>query len=57
MGIIAFIRMKFTDHDYERFTKSELPAIIGMILLDILAPIIFTVWAQYDQPRKRGFAQ
>lgn len=50
MGIIAFIRMKFTDHDYERFTKSELPAIIGMILLDILAPIILLFGLKMTNP-------
>lgn len=50
MGIIAFIRMKFTDHDYERFTKSELPAIIGMILLDILAPIILLFGLNMTNP-------
>ena len=50
MGIIAFLRMKFTDHDYERFTKSELPAIIGMILLDILAPIILLFGLNMTNP-------
>jgi drug/metabolite transporter (DMT)-like permease len=50
MGIIAFLRMKFTDHDYQRFTKSELPAIIGMILLDILAPIILLFGLNMTNP-------
>ena len=50
MGIIALLRLHFTDHDYKRFTKQSLPAIIGMILLDILAPIILLFGLNMTNP-------
>jgi len=39
MLVIWSIRHHITSQTYKRFTKAELPAIIGMIVLDIIAPI------------------
>ncbi len=39
MLIVWYIRHKKTIQTYKKFTKTELPAILGMISLDIIAPI------------------
>jgi len=40
MGIIALIRKKSEKSSHQPLTKDELPAIIGMISLDVIAPIL-----------------
>ncbi|HOI84649.1 MAG TPA: DMT family transporter [Acholeplasmataceae bacterium] len=40
MGVVAYIRKKTTSYTYQAFTKKELPAILGMIALDVVAPIL-----------------
>jgi drug/metabolite transporter (DMT)-like permease len=43
MALVGFIRKKVTKVETKKFTKAELPAIIGMIVLDILAPIFLMI--------------
>ncbi len=50
MAIIGYIRMKTIDYNYKKFTKKELPAIIGMILLDIIAPILLLIGLNMSHP-------
>ena len=50
MGIIALIRKQVKTNNYKPFTKKELPAIIGMILLDVLAPILLLIGLKVSQP-------
>jgi drug/metabolite transporter (DMT)-like permease len=39
MGLVALIRKKIKVTSYKPFTKQELPAILLMVILDIIAPI------------------
>jgi drug/metabolite transporter (DMT)-like permease len=50
MGIIAIIRTKVSKTNYKPFTQKELPAIIGMIVLDIVAPILLMIGLKTSQP-------
>ena len=50
MGVIALIRIKIGKATYKPFTKKELPAIIGMIILDIVAPILLMIGLSTSQP-------
>jgi drug/metabolite transporter (DMT)-like permease len=50
MSVVGFIRMKTTNHTYKKFTKDELPAILGMIVLDILAPILLMIGLSTSHP-------
>lgn len=50
MGMIAFIRTKSKDVNYKPFTKAELPSILLMIALDILAPILLMIGLNTSQP-------
>ncbi|MDY0339473.1 MAG: DMT family transporter [Acholeplasmataceae bacterium] len=50
MSVVGYIRKKTTNYSYKKFTKNELPAIIGMIVLDILAPISLMIGLQMSHP-------
>jgi drug/metabolite transporter (DMT)-like permease len=50
MSVIGYIRKKTTNYTYKKFTKTELPAIIGMILLDIVAPIFLMIGLNMSHP-------
>lgn len=50
MSVVGYIRKKTTDYSYKKFTKKELPAIIGMILLDIIAPIFLMIGLNKSHP-------
>lgn len=50
MAVIGYIRMKTTDYTYKRFTKDEIPSIIGMIILDIIAPIMLMIGLSTSNP-------
>jgi drug/metabolite transporter (DMT)-like permease len=50
MGVVGYIRHKTTEFTYKKFTKNELPAILGMIALDILAPILLLIGLKNSQP-------
>lgn len=43
MLAIGFARKKYNKKHHKPFTRKEVPAIIGMILLDILAPILLLI--------------
>jgi drug/metabolite transporter (DMT)-like permease len=51
MGVIALIRRKVRQTNYKTFTKKELPAIFGMIILDIVAPILLMIGLNTSQPQ------
>lgn len=50
MGVVAYIRHKTTNYTYQPFTKKELPAILGMIILDVVAPILLMVGLKRSLP-------
>ena len=50
MSVIGYIRMKTTNYTYKKFTKNELPSIIGMIILDIIAPIMLMIGLNMSNP-------
>ena len=50
MGIIAIFRKKTDKVNYKPFTKRELPAIFGMIILDIIAPICLMIGLNTSHP-------
>ncbi len=50
MSIVGYIRMKTTNHTYKKFTKDELPHILGMIVLDIIAPIMLMIGLKTSLP-------
>lgn len=50
MGVIALIRNKIGKSNYRPFTVNELPAIIGMILLDVIAPILLMIGLKTSLP-------
>lgn len=50
MGLIALIRKKIGQTTYRKFTKKELPSILGMIGLDVLAPILLMIGLSTSQP-------
>lgn len=50
MGVVAYIRHKTTNYTYQPFTKKELPAILGMIILDVVAPILLMVGLMRSLP-------
>lgn len=50
MGIVAYIRKKTTTYTYKSFTRKEMPAILGMIGLDVIAPILLMVGLQRSLP-------
>jgi len=50
MMIVGYIRNKYTKTNYKQFTKEELPAIIGMIVLDVVAPILLMIGLSTSHP-------
>ena len=50
MGLIALIKNKTANKTYESFTPKELPFIIGMIALDIVAPIFLMIGLSTSLP-------
>lgn len=50
MAGVGYIRKRFTDFQYQRFTKVEFPAIFGMIVLDIAAPILLMLGLNLSNP-------
>jgi drug/metabolite transporter (DMT)-like permease len=50
MGLIALIRNKIKVTSYKPFTKKELPAILFMVILDIIAPICLMIGLNTSQP-------
>lgn len=50
MAIVGYIRKKTSQVQYNKFTSKEYPAIFGMILLDIIAPILLMVGLRMSQP-------
>jgi drug/metabolite transporter (DMT)-like permease len=50
MTVVGYIRHKTTNFTYKKFTHHELPAILGMIALDILAPILLLIGLKNSQP-------
>lgn len=50
MGIIAIARKRILKVAYKLFTKKELPVILGMIILDIIAPILLMIGLRITQP-------
>lgn len=50
MGIIAVIRKKMLITNYKSFTSKELPYIIGMIILDVIAPILLMIGLSTSLP-------
>ncbi len=50
MGVIALLRDKLKNKHYHAFTKRELPFIFGMILLDIIAPILLMIGLSSTEP-------
>lgn len=50
MLIMSYLRKKFTKFTYKKFTKDELPSIIGMIILDIIAPILLMIGLNVSHP-------
>ncbi len=50
MGVIALLRDQLKNNNYHAFTKKELPFILGMILLDIIAPILLMIGLSSSQP-------
>lgn len=50
MAIVGYIRKKTSQVQYNKFTTKEYPAIFGMILLDIIAPILLMVGLRMSQP-------
>ena len=50
MSIVWYIRHQTTTQTYKRFTKAEFPAIIGMIALDIIAPIFLLIGLNLSLP-------
>lgn len=50
MGVIALFRKKSADNNDKHFTKKELPAITGMIILDMIAPILLMIGLSTSHP-------
>jgi drug/metabolite transporter (DMT)-like permease len=50
MGVVAYIRQKTTKYQYKAFTRNEVPAILGMIGLDIVAPILLMFGLERSLP-------
>lgn len=50
MGVIALIRKKIGKSNYQPLTQSELPFIIGMIILDVIAPILLMIGLNTSLP-------
>lgn len=50
MSVMGIIRNKYSHATYKLFTKKELPAIIGMIILDIVAPILLMIGLNMSYP-------
>ena len=50
MSFIGYIRKKTTNYVYRKFTKDEIPAILGMIVLDIIAPIFLMIGLSRSHP-------
>lgn len=50
MAIVGFIRKRVTKVETKKFTKAELPSIIGMVVLDILAPIFLMIGLKTSIP-------
>lgn len=50
MGVIALLRDKLKNNHFHAFTKRELPFIFGMILLDIIAPILLMIGLSSTEP-------
>lgn len=50
MSIIFYVRSKISHKEQIKFTKSQLPSIVGMILLDIIAPILLMVGLESSVP-------
>jgi len=50
MSVVGYIRKKTIDYTYQGFTRKEIPAILGMIALDILAPIMLMIGLKQSHP-------
>lgn len=50
MGFIALIRKRLGKSNYQPFTKDEMPSILGMVILDILAPILLMIGLKTSLP-------
>jgi drug/metabolite transporter (DMT)-like permease len=50
MGLIAIFRSQSIQSTNKRMTKKDLPAIIGMIVLDIIAPILLMIGLSSSRP-------
>lgn len=50
MALVGFIRKKVTKAETKKFTKKEMPSILGMIALDILAPILLMLGLKISSP-------
>ncbi len=50
MGLIAIIRKRLGRSNYQPFTKDEMPSILGMVILDILAPILLMIGLKTSLP-------
>ena len=51
MAIVGYIRKSVSKNKtYKKFTKDEIPAIIGMIVLDIVAPIMLMIGLNISLP-------
>lgn len=50
MMMVGYIRKKYIITNYKQFTKEELPAIIGMIVLDVIAPVLLMIGLSTSHP-------
>jgi drug/metabolite transporter (DMT)-like permease len=50
MGFIALIRKRLGKSNYQPFTKDEMPSILGMVILDVLAPILLMIGLKTSLP-------
>lgn len=50
MTFVGYIRSKLQDGKHKKFTKLQLPSIIGMIILDIIAPILLMIGLKTSLP-------
>ncbi|MDD3130042.1 MAG: DMT family transporter [Candidatus Izemoplasmatales bacterium] len=50
MSFVAVIRKRVSNTIYKSFTRKELPSIFGMIILDIIAPILLMVGLNTSHP-------
>lgn len=50
MIVVGIIKNKFNQENGNRFTKTQFPYILGMIILDILAPISLMLGLKMSNP-------